>query len=193
MTAQYEEIFRLVTFTVDGEPYETYEVRHGTEVPVPETDPEKPGYTFVGWDYDFENVIESDTVIEAIFEEDPDAYNRFTLVETRNADGTTTYEIRVTGVVRTAGFIGKLVFADATTACYEAIDPAADTETLSTFVTMNEIRFAYSNAVNATEEFTVLSVTVKTDFGAPALQLSVSELYSVDGSGCVVTDYYTVE
>ena len=47
--------------------------------------------------------------------------------------------------------------------------------------------------MNATEEFTVLSVTVKTDFGAPAIELSVSELYSVDGSGEIVTDYYTVE
>jgi hypothetical protein len=47
--------------------------------------------------------------------------------------------------------------------------------------------------VNATEEFIVLSVTVKTDFGAPAIELSVSELYSVDGSGEIVTDYYTVE
>ena len=193
VTAQYEDIFWIVTFTVDGEPYETYEVRHGTAVPIPETEPEKEGYLFIGWDYDFETVIEGKTVIEAIFEEDPEAYNRFALVERDNGDGTTTYEVRVTGVVRTAGFIGKLVFTDATAARYEAIDPAEDTETLTVFVTMNEIRFAYSDAVNATEEFTVLSVTVKTDFGAPAIELSVSELYSVDGSGEIVTDYYTVE
>lgn len=193
VTARFEDIFWLVTFTVDGEPYETYEVRHGTTIAPPEAEPAKLGYAFIGWDYDFAEPIEGKTVIEAIFEEDPDAFNNFTLIGRDNGDGTTTYQVVVGGVVRTAGFIGKLVFTDATAARYEAIDPAEDTETLSVFVTMNEIRFAYSNAVNATEEFTVLSVTVKTDFGAPALSLSVSELYYVDGSGEIVSGSYTVE
>ena len=159
----------------------------------PKTEPEKDGYAFIGWDYDFELAIEGETVIEAIFEEIPGVFNRFTLTETDNGDGTTTYAIRVTENVKTAGFIGKLVFSDATAAYFEAIDPAEDTETLSIFVTGNEIRFAYSNADNATEEFLVLSVTVKTDFGAPALMLSVSELYYVDGSGNVVPGSYVVD
>lgn len=38
-----------VTFVVDGETYKTVQVERNATVSAPETDPEKEGYTFVGW------------------------------------------------------------------------------------------------------------------------------------------------
>ncbi|MDR2091651.1 MAG: InlB B-repeat-containing protein, partial [Clostridiales bacterium] len=46
-----------VTFMADGEIYDETTVKEGEEVVFPK-DPEKEGYTFVGWTYDGDTVFE---------------------------------------------------------------------------------------------------------------------------------------
>ena len=64
-TAQWETLEYTVTFVVDGETYATASGNYGGEVAYP-ADPEKVGYTFVGWDIKVDTFTENCTVT-AIF------------------------------------------------------------------------------------------------------------------------------
>ena len=70
LTAKWEKIKVYYTVTIDGE---SYQVEEGTKVTKP-TNPEKSGYTFKGWfigdtEYNFEQGVTSDLVIESKWEE----------------------------------------------------------------------------------------------------------------------------
>lgn len=70
LTASEDANIYKVTFLVDGEVYEEYEIASGNEVIVPEEDPEdKTGFKFVMWDPAPEGqyVDEEDLVFEAIY------------------------------------------------------------------------------------------------------------------------------
>lgn len=64
----YEKKSYTLTFVVDGEIYQTQTVKYGLSGIKP-TKPNKEGYTFIGWDDDY-NLILEDTIISAIFEKD---------------------------------------------------------------------------------------------------------------------------
>ena len=60
--AIYEPIQYLVAFIVDGNQYgDTVEVLYGEDAQMP-ADPEKPGYTFTGWDAEAKNVTSNLTL-----------------------------------------------------------------------------------------------------------------------------------
>jgi len=54
-----------VTFIADGEPFATQTVEYGKKATVPQGEPTKTGYTFDGWDFDFDTAITSEKTIEA--------------------------------------------------------------------------------------------------------------------------------
>ena len=59
--------FGTITWTVDGETYATTTVTYGKPIAPPETDPEKTGYTFTGWQEVPEAMPQTDLTIEAAF------------------------------------------------------------------------------------------------------------------------------
>ena len=102
-----------------------------------------------------------------------------------------TYTLRLTGDVLTAGFMGSLTVEGRQVSVEEVVP--SDGVNTTTFVVDNEIRFIWSNPVNATEEWSVLWVTVKGAAETTTLLISIDQLYFVNGSGDVVFGEYTVE
>ena len=69
IAAELEPIFCAVTFTVDGRAVSVAQVAYGGTVTAPAQNPEKEGFRFLGWDFDFTTPIKADTTIAARFEE----------------------------------------------------------------------------------------------------------------------------
>lgn len=66
LTAKFEVIQVKVEFYITRtEKYQTKWIDVGSKVTKPETDPTREGYTFDGWDFDFDTVITNDTTIYA--------------------------------------------------------------------------------------------------------------------------------
>ena len=194
IVARFEkiEVYYTVTFKVDGKAISTARVKEGDRVAEPTNAPEKEGYLFIGWDFDFTTPITGDAEIDAIFEEIPaESPNLFVLDAVDNGDGTVTYTLRLTGDVLTAGFMGSLTVEGRQVSVEEVVP--SDGVNTTTFVVDNEIRFIWSNPVNATEEWSVLWVTVKGAAETTTLLISIDQLYFVNGSGDVVFGEYTVE
>ena len=194
IVARFEkiEVYYTVTFKVDGKTISTARVKEGDTVAEPTNAPEKEGYLFIGWDFDFTTPITGDAEIDAIFEEIPaESPNLFVLDAVDNGDGTVTYTLRLTGDVLTAGFMGSLTVEGRQVSVEEVVP--SDGVNTTTFVVDNEIRFIWSNPVNATEEWSVLWVTVKGAAETTTLLISIDQLYFVNGSGDVVFGEYTVE
>ena len=147
-------------------------------------------------DLDSDGIRNADFVIEAVFEEDPEAYNRFALVERDNGDGTTTVSLRVSGTVKLAGVIGRLS-CEATSVVPETILTAAGGEAdamTRVYVTSDgEIRFIWTAAENATEEFTVFTLTYKAGVEAPDFTLEIEEARTIDERGEIVSAAYTLD
>lgn len=70
--AVFEPVDCIVTFTSDGQTVLVQTVKYGEKATEPALVPEKDGYDFKGWDFDFDTAITADTEIVAVFEETPE-------------------------------------------------------------------------------------------------------------------------
>lgn len=192
-----EAIFRYIDYTVsyyvDGTLYYEQTYHAGDEIVAPGA-PELVGLIFNGW-ADLPAVMPArDLVIEGDVTVLPD--NLFTLDRTDNPDGTTTLSLRVSGNVRIAGLIGRLS-TEATSLTPEAILAANSEEAdvvARVYVTSDgEIRFIWTAAENATEDFTVFTLTYKAGVEAPDFTLEIEEARVINEQDEIVDAAYTFD
>lgn len=67
LTAVWERIVYTVTYEADGQVFEEQEKYYGDEYTLPESRPEKAGYSFVGWDVP-DGTVKGDVTVKAVFE-----------------------------------------------------------------------------------------------------------------------------
>lgn len=116
-----------VTFVVDGETYETVQVERNSTVSAPETDPEKEGYTFIGWKgYTEAMKIKSDRTFTAQFEKAMDGLPTATDFQTAGSAKNGDYQVGVYEATKTTEAIEIDGVLDD---CYLDATPIAITET----------------------------------------------------------------
>ena len=192
-----EAIFRYIDYTVsyyvNGALYCEQTYRMGDEIVAPEA-PALVGLIFNGW-ADLPAVMPArDLVIEGDVTVLPD--NLFTLDRVDDPDGTTTITLRVSGNVRIAGFVGRLS-CEATSVAPETVltadDGEADAMTRVYVTSDGEIRFIWTAAENATEEFTVFTLTYKAGVEAPDFTLEIEEARVINEQDEIVSAAYTLD
>ena len=148
-----------VTFAdYDGTVLKTETVEEGNSATPPD-DPTREGYSFTGWDKEFDNITEEITITATYTEIKRNMFNISYVV---NSDNTLSVTVSIQGDVKLASLDGSLSFdtnALEYISCANDSENAFDQKQIQYSNTNKRINFAYTANKNLTEGFTLFTIT----------------------------------
>ncbi len=193
VNAEFEANTFTITYKVDGETYETFDVVYGEEVDTPE-DPEKEGYTFAGWTPEVPATMPAENIeVEAVFTKESYTIN-YNIGEATGAapaaatanygDVITLPEVDFEGYTLEGWYIGSTKIGDkgATWTVTDLGDNGAAVEVTANWV-INQYTITF-----AEEDGTVIS-TITKDYKAAIAESEYADITPAEKTGYTFTGW----